>query len=60
MNRGNFPGRKDEKRAGAKARQEAYDKLTPKQKLDLLDDKLGNGVGAKRQRRRLAKLLEKK
>ena len=49
----NFPNRKKEKREEAVERQEAYDKLTPQQKLALLDTKLGTGVGAKRQRERL-------
>ena len=38
----------------AKARQEAYDKLSPAQKLKLLDKKFGPDCGAKRQRARLA------
>ena len=34
-------------------RQGAYDKLTDEQKIDLLDKKLGKGVGATKQRERL-------
>ena len=42
----------------AKERQTAYDGLTVQQKLDLLDTRLGKGVGATKQRTRLARLLE--
>ena len=40
-------------------RQDYYSKLTPKQKLEKLDDTLGKGVGAKRQRAKLAKELSR-
>lgn len=33
MKRMNFPGRRDQRRADAEARQEAYAKLTPKARL---------------------------
>jgi hypothetical protein len=42
----------------AKERQAAYDQLTIQQKLDLLDTRLGKGVGAVQQRARLAQQLE--
>lgn len=42
----------------AKERQAAYDNLTIQQKIDRLDSKLGKGVGAARQRARLAQQLE--
>ena len=48
---------KKDKRKEAKARQEKYDKLTPQQRLDKLDRKLGKGVGAKKERARLLKLI---
>lgn len=47
--------RKDE----AKERQAYYDTLTPQQKLEALDSKLGKGVGAVRQRQKLNALLLK-
>jgi hypothetical protein len=52
--------RKEKRKAEAKTRQEAYDKLTPKAKLALLDKKLGKGVGAEKQRARLEAELTKK
>ena len=42
----------------AKQRQEAYDKLTPKEKIARLDQKLGKGVGATKQRARLKAQLK--
>jgi len=44
---------REKKRSEAKVRQEAYDKLTPKQKLQRLDDKFGKDQGAKRERERI-------
>lgn len=44
----------------AKERQDYNDGLTPQQKLEHLDKKLGVGVGAVKQRARLAGLIEKK
>ena len=37
----------------AKERKQAYAKMTDKQKIDILDRKLGVGVGAVKQRARL-------
>lgn len=54
------PDLSDLKRREAKDRQDAYDGLSIEQKLAALDTKLGAGEGAKRQRARLATLLEKK
>lgn len=48
------------KRTEASARHEAYNKLTPKQRLDKLDAKLGKGVGAKKERAKLAALIANK
>lgn len=47
-------------RVSALARKEAHDKLTPQQKLEKLDAKFGVGLGAARERARLAKLLQPK
>ena len=44
---------KSKKQDEAKIRQETYNLLTNKQKIELLDKKLGKGSGAKRQRKRL-------
>ena len=57
---GTKPKRKErikQKREEAQIRQEEYSKLTPKQKLDRLDARLGPGVGAKKERARLEALL---
>lgn len=42
----------------AKERQAAYDNFTIQQKLDLLDTRLGKGVGATKQRARLTLSLQ--
>ncbi len=55
MNSANFPERKTRKRAEATARQEAYNKLSPAQKLERLDSMFGPGQGAQRERKRLGK-----
>lgn len=49
----------DFRRKDAKERQEAYDQLSLQQKLNLLDLRLGEGVGAIKQRARLNALLLK-
>lgn len=46
---------KEQKQEEAKARQEAYDKLSPKEKLARLDAMFGKGQGAARERQRLLK-----
>jgi hypothetical protein len=48
------------KQAEALERQAAYAALSVQQKIDLLDRRLGVGVGAKKQRAKLATLLGKK
>lgn len=48
----------EQRREEAKVRQEAYDKLTTQQKIERLDRELGVGVGAVKQRAKLAKLVE--
>lgn len=50
--------RKEIRQKEADERQAEYDKLTPKQKLAKLDQKLGKGVGAKKQREKLAELIK--
>lgn len=46
-----------EKRAEAQERQEHWENLTPVQQLDSLDERLGKGVGAVKQRARILKNL---
>lgn len=48
---------KNTKRSEAAERQSEWAKLTPKQQLADLDRRLGAGVGAKKQRARLAEKL---
>lgn len=43
----------------AEVRQAERAKRTPKQQLDLLDRKLGTGIGAKKERAKLKKQIEK-
>lgn len=52
------PDRNVMKRDEAKARKVEWDMLGHKKQLKALDDRLGVGVGAKRQRARLKKLLQ--
>ena len=44
---------KAEKLAAAVGRSEAWNNLSPKEQLRVLDSRLGKGVGAKKQRARL-------
>lgn len=44
----------------ATERQKAYDALSVQERIDLLDRRLGKGVGATKQRAKLQALLEKK
>lgn len=59
MNRGIAKAKQEQRHAEAVARQEAYDKLTPHQKLGVLDKRLGTELGAKKERARLNKLILK-
>lgn len=45
---------KIEKQKAAKARQEACSKLTKEQRIQKLDEKFGVGLGAKKERAKLA------
>lgn len=59
---GRFNGRrnsiKEAKKAEAKARNAAWAKLSPIEQLASLNKRLGNGVGAVKQRNRIKKLLK--
>jgi len=57
MNPTNFPGRKKLRKEEGVVRQAACDRLTPVERLARLDLRLGAGVGAVKERARLAKLL---
>ena len=49
---------KEDRRKDAMERQEEYNKMTPQQKVLKLDLKLGGGLGAKRERKKLAYEIE--
>ena len=49
---------KETRRKEAQERQEAYDKLSPKEKIAILDKRLGKGLGAKKQRAKLQAQME--
>lgn len=57
MNPTNFPGRKKFRQEQAVTMQEAANKLTPEQKLASLDKNLGVGVGAQKERAKLARKI---
>jgi hypothetical protein len=50
--------RKAKRRATAEERQEAWEALTPQQQLVALDNRLGKGVGAKKQRARIQERID--
>ena len=52
-----MPSTKDDKRRRAIERQESRTRRTPQQQLAILDGQLGKGVGAAKERARLAKLI---
>lgn len=49
---------KQQKQTEAAARDAEWRKLTPRQQLASLDQRLGKGVGAKRQRARLQEMID--
>jgi len=51
------PDRKAARREDSEAAAKAWQGLSPEQQLQSLDGRLGKGVGAKRQRARIAKQL---
>ncbi len=51
--------RKEQRQEEAQERQATYDKLSPEQKTAKLDQKFGKGLGAKKQRAKLQKSIEK-
>lgn len=51
--------RKDVVQAAVDERNEYYRSLTPERKLEELDRRLGKGVGAKKERAKIALLMEK-
>ena len=53
-----MPSRKEDKCRRAKERQEVRDKRSPKEQLERLDDLLGEGKGAVKERTRLLKKIE--
>lgn len=59
MLRMNFPGRKEERRKKAARLAEERAKRSPQQQLDHLDRLLGKDQGAKRERARLLKAINK-
>lgn len=52
-------GRRESRRAEAQARQARTAGLTPTARLQELDNRLGKGIGAQKERQRLRKLLER-
>lgn len=52
--------RQEERREGAQRRQEARDSRTPQEQLQRLDELLGVGQGAQRERARLQALIKEK
>ena len=54
---GKLQARRNQKQTEAIQRQTEYNALTTSEKLSLLDKRLGEGVGAKKEREKLAKLV---
>lgn len=50
--------RQNNSRKAVTLRQQARSRRTAQEQLDLLDDRLGVGIGAKRERKRLKKMLQ--
>lgn len=60
MLRKNFPDRTEIRRKEARERLEEWQNKTPQQQLNALDNRLGKGLGAAKQRTRLTKKLGSK
>lgn len=58
MLRSNFPSRREARREEAVERQEHRAALSAAQQLARLDQRLGRGVGAQKERKRLQKLIQ--
>jgi hypothetical protein len=56
-NKGIAKAARERRKTEAKTRQEEYDKLTPEERLERLDKRLGKGVGAVKERIKLYKLI---
>ena len=56
-NKGIAKAHRERRRAEAELRQEAHDNLSLSAKIRRLDERLGKGIGAKRERMRLKKLI---
>lgn len=59
MPRKNFPTRRTARREDAQERQTERNERTPQEQLAILDRRLGKGVGATKERAKLAELIEK-
>lgn len=59
MSRKNFPVRKTGRHEDAQERQKERESRTPHEQLAMLDRRLGEGIGAAKERERLKKLIEK-
>lgn len=57
-NRGIKKAKKEQRREEAEARQEKHNLLTPRQKLEKLDRRLGKDKGASKERARLQKIID--
>ncbi len=55
MGKNNGKTRREKRRQAAEERKAERDKLSPKEQLKLLDERLGKGQGAKKERKRLRK-----
>ena len=52
--------RRKERQSSAKERKQRREKRSPQEQLALLDRRLGKGVGARKERARLKKLIKEK
>lgn len=54
----NFPRRRKQRQTEAEFRQDVAANTSPKRQLELLDERLGAGVGAKKERAKLQKSVD--